>query len=157
MSPQLVRLLTILLLILIHLFLLRVIRAIWVGIKPTRDMRSRVNPFIKGHRPANVLIVRTPETLNGQRHELTEEITIGRAATCEVTIDDSYASQIHARIFRRDGDSFAFRRLAFSNSPKGFRADVFTGIYLCLVCQVVKVWISVRPYKNLHVSKFYYI
>ena len=103
MSPQLVRLLTILLLILIHLFLLRVIRAIWVGIKPTRDIRSRVNPFIKGHRPANVLIVRTPETLNGQRHELTEEITIGRAATCEVTIDDSYASQIHARIFRRDG------------------------------------------------------
>ena len=103
MSPQLVRLLTILLLILIHLFLLRVIRAVWVGIKPTRDMRSRVNPFIKGHRPANVLIVRTPETLNGQRHELTEEITIGRAATCEVTIDDSYASQIHARIFRRDG------------------------------------------------------
>ena len=86
-------------LILIHLFLLRVIRAIWVGIKPTRDIRSRVNPFIKGHRPANVLIVRTPETLSGQRHELTEEITIGRAATCEVTIDDSYASQIHARFF----------------------------------------------------------
>ena len=104
MSPQLVRLLTILLLILIHLFLLRVIRAIWVGIKQTRDMRSRVNPFIKGHRPANVLIVRTPETLNGQRHELTEEITIGRAATYEVTIDDSFASQIHARIFRRDGE-----------------------------------------------------
>ena len=81
MSPQLVRLLTILLLILIHLFLLRVIRAIWVGIKPTWDIRSRVNPFIRGHRPANVLIVRTPETLSGQRHELTEEITIGRAAT----------------------------------------------------------------------------
>ena len=75
-----------------------------MGIKPTRDIRSRVNPFIRGHRPANVLIVRTPETLSGQRHELTEEITIGRAATCEVTIDDSYASQIHARIFRRDSE-----------------------------------------------------
>ena len=34
MSPQLVRLLTILLLVLIHLFLFRVIRAIWVGINP---------------------------------------------------------------------------------------------------------------------------
>ena len=77
MSPQLVRLLTILLLVLIHLFLFRVIRAI--------------------------LIVRTPETLSGQRHELNLELTIGRAATCDVTIDDSYASQIHARIFRREG------------------------------------------------------
>ena len=104
MSPQLVRVLTILLLILIHLFLFRVIRAVWVGIRPTRDTRSRANPFVRNYRPANVLIVRTPETLHGQRHDLTEEITIGRAATCEVTIDDSYASQIHARIFRREGE-----------------------------------------------------
>ena len=104
MSPQLVRLLTILLLVLIHLFLFRVIRAIWVGIKPARETRSRRNRFIRNDRPASVLIVRTPETLSVQRHELGIEITIGRAATCDVTIDDSYASQIHARIFRREGD-----------------------------------------------------
>ena len=104
MSPQLVRLLTILLLVLIHLFLFRVIRAIWVGIKPARETRSRRNRFIRNDRPASVLIVRTPETLSGQRHELGIEITIGRAATCAVPIDASYASQIHARIFRREGD-----------------------------------------------------
>ena len=104
MSPQLVRLLTILLLVLIHLFLFRVILAIWVGIKPARETRSRRNRFIRNDRPASVLIVRTPETLSGQRHELGIEITIGRAATCDVSIDDSYASQIHARIFRREGD-----------------------------------------------------
>ena len=104
MSPQLVRLLTILLLVLIHLFLFRVIRAIWVGIKPARETHSRRNRFIRNDRPASVLIVRTPETLSGHRPELGIEITIGRAATCDVTIDDSYASQIHARIFRREGD-----------------------------------------------------
>ncbi len=104
MSPQLVRLLTILLLVLIHLFLFRVIRAIWVGIKPSRETRIRRNRFVRNDRPASVLIIRTPETLSGQRHELGIEITIGRAATCDVTIDDSYASQIHARIFRREGD-----------------------------------------------------
>ena len=119
MSPQLVRLLTILLLVLIHLFLFRVIRAIWVGIKPTRETRARGNRFARNSRQASVLIVRTPETLSGQRHELNLELTIGRAATCDVTIDDSYASQIqigravqqecrdpsqiHARIFRREG------------------------------------------------------
>ncbi len=104
MSPQVVRLLTILLLVLIHLFLFRVIRAIWVGIKPDRETRSRANRFIRNNKQASVLIVRTPETLSGQRHELNLEITIGRAATCDVTIDDSYASQIHARIFRREGE-----------------------------------------------------
>ena len=104
MSPQLVRLLTILLLVLIHLFLFRVIRAIWVGIKPAREARTRGNRFIRNNRQASVLTVRTPETLSGQRHELNLEITIGRAATCDVTIDDSYASQIHARIFRREGN-----------------------------------------------------
>ena len=103
MSPQIVRLLTILLLVLIHLFLFRVIRAIWVGIKPTRETRARGNRFVRNNRQASVLIVRTPETLSGQRHELNLELTIGRAATCDVTIDDSYASQIHARIFRREG------------------------------------------------------
>tara|TARA_B100000953_G_scaffold166339_1_gene137167 strand:- start:509 stop:742 length:234 start_codon:yes stop_codon:yes gene_type:complete len=35
---------------------------------------------------------------------LASELTIGRAATCEITIDDTYASQIHARVFRRDDD-----------------------------------------------------
>ena len=104
MSPQLVRLLTILLLVLIHLFFFRVIRAVWVGVRPTRENLPKRNRFVRNDRPARVLVVRTPETLGGQRHNLTEELTIGRAATCDVTIDDTYASQIHARVFRRDND-----------------------------------------------------
>ena len=31
---------------------------------------------------------------------------MGRAAGCQVTIDDTYASQIHARVFSRDGQLF---------------------------------------------------
>ncbi|MCS5675411.1 MAG: FHA domain-containing protein [Acidimicrobiales bacterium] len=104
MSPQLVRLLTILLLVLIHLFFFRVIRAVWVGVRPGRENLPKRNRFVRNDRPARVLVVRTPETLGGQRHNLTEELTIGRAATCDVTIDDTYASQIHARVFRRDND-----------------------------------------------------
>ncbi|HJM20889.1 MAG TPA: FHA domain-containing protein [Acidimicrobiales bacterium] len=104
MSPQLVRLLTILLLVLIHLFFFRVIRAVWVGVRPLRENLPKRNRFVRNDRPARVLIIRTPETLSGQRHDLTSELTIGRAATCEITIDDTYASQIHARVFRRDDD-----------------------------------------------------
>ena len=104
MSPQLVRLLTILLLVLIHLFFFRVIRAVWVGVRPAKENLAKRNRFVRNDRPARVLVVRTPETLGGQRHNLAEELTIGRAATCDVTIDDTYASQIHARVFRRDND-----------------------------------------------------
>ena len=104
MSPQLVRLLTILLLVLIHLFFFRVIRAVWVGVRPAREHLPKRNRFVRNDRPARVLVIITPETLGGQRHNLTEELTIGRAATCDVTIDDTYASQIHARVFRRDND-----------------------------------------------------
>lgn len=104
MSPQLVRLLTILLLVLIHLFFFRVIRAVWVGVRPAKEKLPKRNRFVRNDRPARVLIVRTPETLGGQRHNLAEELTIGRAATCDVTIDDTYASQIHARVFRRDNE-----------------------------------------------------
>jgi pSer/pThr/pTyr-binding forkhead associated (FHA) protein len=31
---------------------------------------------------------------------------VGRAAGCQVTLDDTYVSQLHARIFHRDGDLF---------------------------------------------------
>ncbi|MCS5688211.1 MAG: FHA domain-containing protein [Acidimicrobiales bacterium] len=104
MSPQLVRLLTILLLVLIHLFFFRVIRAVWVGVRPLRENLPKRNRFVRNDRPARVLVIRTPETLSGQRHDLASELTVGRAATCEITIDDTYASQIHARVFRRDDD-----------------------------------------------------
>lgn len=30
-------------------------------------------------------------------------MTVGRAAGCQVTLDDTYASQLHARLFLRDG------------------------------------------------------
>ena len=30
-------------------------------------------------------------------------MTLGRAAGCQITLDDTYASQIHARVFTRDG------------------------------------------------------
>jgi pSer/pThr/pTyr-binding forkhead associated (FHA) protein len=39
----------------------------------------------------------------GHTFPLGDELTVGRAAGCQITLDDTYASQIHARIFTRDG------------------------------------------------------
>ena len=46
--------------------------------------------------------MREPVELSGKAWPLTGEVSIGRAAGCQVTIDDTYASQIHARVFQRD-------------------------------------------------------
>ena len=45
-----------------------------------------------------------PADRRGTTYQLGDEVTVGRASGCQVALpDDSYASQLHARVFRRDG------------------------------------------------------
>ena len=39
----------------------------------------------------------------GRTYPLADELTVGRAAGCQVTLDDTFASQLHARVFSREG------------------------------------------------------
>ena len=46
-----------------------------------------------------------PEDHTGTTYEIGAEVTVGRAAGCGVPIDyDTFASNLHARLFRLDGD-----------------------------------------------------
>ena len=54
----------------------------------------------------SALRIVAPAELKGRSYPLGDEITVGRAAGCQVTIDDTYASQLHARVFQRDGQVF---------------------------------------------------
>ena len=47
-----------------------------------------------------------PAALAGTTFPLGDELTVGRAAGCQITLDDTYASQVHARIFMRDGQLY---------------------------------------------------
>ena len=49
------------------------------------------------------LVVLEPQTSAGLTWALGNEITIGRAASCGLHIDDTYISSVHARIFNRNG------------------------------------------------------
>jgi len=55
------------------------------------DCRKRVNRMPLGS-----------AALAGTTYPLGDELTVGRAAGCQITLDDTYASQVHARIFMRD-------------------------------------------------------
>ncbi|MGI8663857.1 MAG: FHA domain-containing protein [Acidimicrobiales bacterium] len=122
MSDQLLNILKLGLLSLIYLFLLRVVRAVWVEIAPPRAVaagsgrrarRPAAQPSApaapKGRRgrgaPRELVAVEPPEKL-GQRYSLGDELTVGRAAGCQIAVEDTYVSQLHARVFTRDSQLF---------------------------------------------------
>lgn len=117
MPDDLLNLLKIFLLVLLYLFFFRVLRAVWTEINPPRVAEAPVpsggrqaaaapaKPSRRGRGRSSVpqLRVIEPPELRGRAYPLDEEVTLGRAAGCQVPIDDAYASQVHARVFHSDG------------------------------------------------------
>ena len=120
MSDQLLTFLKLIFLALLYLFFLRVVRAVWVELRepkpaplpgagppdadidPSRSPRS--SRFRRRGRGAEKLVVLEPADRRGEEFLLGEEVTVGRAGGCGVAIpDDTFVSQLHARVFRRDG------------------------------------------------------
>ena len=123
MSEQLLNILKLCLLALIYLFLVRVVRAVWAEVSVSapadagRRGRRRSAAPVPAPAPApprgrkargspTELVAVEPEENAGRRYPLGDEITVGRAAGCQVTVDDTYVSQLHARVFTRDGQLF---------------------------------------------------
>lgn len=60
---------------------------------------------VRTARPATGTRLKVIEPPGGGTFELGDEVTVGRAPGCGVQLgDDSFTSQIHARVFRRDGE-----------------------------------------------------
>lgn len=49
--------------------------------------------------PPGALLVVAPEEQAGRQYSLGKELTIGRAPGCGVSIDDTFVSQLHARVY----------------------------------------------------------
>jgi hypothetical protein len=126
---QLLTILKLCLLALLYLFFLRVLRAVWVEVNGPKHAprpagvpagRVPVGPQAatvaapvaaaaqpRGRRgrkaqPTQLTVVE-PADQRGRVFPVADELTVGRAAGCGITLDDTYASQLHARVFRRDG------------------------------------------------------
>jgi hypothetical protein len=120
-SEPLLAVLRLCVLALLYLFFLRVLRAVWSEIRGPRPPQPAAaeRPARRSSRrekrpPAPRLTVLEPPTLRGRSFELGDELTIGRAAGCQVTLDDTFVSQLHARLFRRDG-SYVIEDLGSTN------------------------------------------
>lgn len=93
----------------IYLFFLRVLRAMWANLRTTTEPPRPIAPTPPpkqqgdaGKSAISKLKILQPQEQAGRTYELGSEVTIGRAAGCKVNLDDTYVSQLHARVFRRD-------------------------------------------------------
>ena len=120
MSDQLLTILKLCLLILLYLFFLRVLRAVWAEVKAPRPVvaaggapasvaasapaKPKKQKRPRGQ-PSRLTVIDPPEQ-RGRSFPLGQELSVGRAAGCVITLDDTYVSQLHARVFQQDGQVF---------------------------------------------------
>lgn len=129
MPEQLLTVLKICLLILLYLFFLRVLRAVWAEVQEPvaadsgGSLRARTpagqaaqRPERKRHKRGAIsrLVVVEPAALAGTAHLLASEMTIGRAPGCTVVVEDQFISSVHTRVFQRE-DTWMVEDLGSTN------------------------------------------
>ncbi len=97
------------LLILLYLFiwrsLRRVVRDVRTQSASGKRARGKERAGGEGATPttASILVVHEPDAVRPRTFKLATSMLVGRASECEIRVDDTYASQQHARIFGRGG------------------------------------------------------
>ncbi|MGP8205903.1 MAG: FHA domain-containing protein [Acidimicrobiales bacterium] len=115
---------------LLYLFLLRVVRAVWVELREPRLVpmapageagTGAIAPTStgptgrRGRSDPKRLVLVEPGEARGSSFALDGELTIGRAPGCAVALpSDTFVSQVHARVFRR-GDNYWVEDLGSTN------------------------------------------
>lgn len=104
----------------LYIFVARAVRATVVGLRePATPGPARAAPAAKPtsrrakKAPKRAVIVEGASS-SGKTFELGEELTVGRADKCHVVLDDTYVSQVHARISSR-GESYFVEDLGSTN------------------------------------------
>ena len=129
MPESLLTLLKLLLLALLYLFFARVLYAVWSEVARSTTAPAQGGgsaaatatgaPVESGrrwkrHRTPDRLVVVAPPEQSGRLYMLGAEQTVGRSPGCQVALDDTYASQVHARIFQ-GGEGFFVEDLGSTN------------------------------------------
>jgi pSer/pThr/pTyr-binding forkhead associated (FHA) protein len=102
---------------LLYLFLFRVVRVVVLemrapapapidGVPPPATVPAARSSSTRGRGPTRLRIV-DPAARRGETFTLADELTIGRGGGCGIVLgDDTFVSQVHARMYRRDGDVY---------------------------------------------------
>lgn len=113
MSPFVLTVLKYGFLALLYFFVYRAIRTVVADLSGraaaprAREPRAARAPRSAAkQRPPSVVVVRTTEGKRLGKHALSGSMQVGRASSCTIRLDDTYVSQVHARVFGKDGAWF---------------------------------------------------
>jgi pSer/pThr/pTyr-binding forkhead associated (FHA) protein len=108
----------------LYIFLARAVKAIYLELRPPTPRRPAPQraaapaaarpPARRSKKAPRRLAVVEGENHKGKSLELADELLVGRADKCHLVLDDTYVSQIHARIFAK-GDSYLVEDLGSTN------------------------------------------
>ena len=107
MSVLVLNLLKFFFLALLYLFIARALRVVYldlVGPRVPRSQPAAQTPPRRRRGQPRSLVVTEADAQPRSYPMASEPLEIGRADTCQVVLDDTYVSQVHARIFPRDGE-----------------------------------------------------
>jgi pSer/pThr/pTyr-binding forkhead associated (FHA) protein len=113
LSEALLTLLKFCFLALLFLFLARVVRVVLMELRapaltaePMGAAGSAAPRRGDGRGSLRLRVIDPPER-RGQTIDIGDEVTVGRAGGCGIVLDDdTYVSQLHARLFRQQQDTF---------------------------------------------------
>jgi pSer/pThr/pTyr-binding forkhead associated (FHA) protein len=129
-TEHLALVLKICLLVLLYLFFLRVLRAVWAEVRepvpaaadpgavPGRAQRSpapaRAETRRRRRKALRELVFLEPAPVAGRTEPLGAEMTIGRGSGCTIVIEDHFISSVHTRVFQRE-DNWLVEDLGSTN------------------------------------------
>ena len=95
----------------LYIFIARAVRVIYLELRPasapSTAARRSVAPAPATQARGKKKTFRKAAVIEGDKKgqslDLSDEVIIGRAEKCHLVLEDSYVSQMHARIFSRDG------------------------------------------------------
>ena len=109
-SPFVLAVLKYVFLALIYFFVFRAIRAVAMDIsgrRPGRGATPRtdaISPRGRGQgKTPQVVVVKGDDGRRIATHKLASALQIGRADACHIKLDDTYASNFHARLYPQNG------------------------------------------------------
>lgn len=106
---------------LIYLFLFRIVRTVLAELRPAKipvpeallaesaasGAPAALAPSKRDRSRHWDLVIVAPPSRVGETYTVDEELTVGRGAGCAVVLpDDTFVSQVHARVFTRGSDPY---------------------------------------------------
>ena len=94
------------LLILVYLFIWRALKRVVSDVRtqsPGRRKKGERGVESTTPQTASIVVVHEPDDAKPRTFKLAASMLVGRAPECDIKVDDTYASQQHARLFGRQG------------------------------------------------------